>query len=103
MAQTTVNIRMDEGLKKKFEAFCSDVGLTMSAAICLYANRVVECQEIPFTISNTKRVTIDMDEWQDIQRQLRNAEYLAKIDRSIAQIESGGGTYHELIEVDDDE
>ena len=27
MAQTNVNIRMDEELKKQFEKFCSDVGM----------------------------------------------------------------------------
>ena len=31
-----------------------------------------------------------------------NAEYLAKIDRSIAQLERGEGKIHELIEVDDE-
>lgn len=29
MGQTSINIRMDEDLKKQFEAFCSDVGLTI--------------------------------------------------------------------------
>lgn len=103
MAQTTVNIRMDAELKKQFEEFCGDVGLTMSMAFCLFANRVVEDQAIPFTISNPKRVSVNAEEWRDIQRKLRNAEYLAKIDRSIAQLESGGGQYHDLIEVEDDE
>jgi len=32
----------------------------------------------------------------------RNAEYLAMIDRSIKQLESGKGTAHELIEADDE-
>ena len=31
-----------------------------------------------------------------------NAEYLAKIDRSIAELERGEGKIHELIEVDDE-
>ena len=29
MEQTSINIRMDEDLKKQFEAFCSDVGMTI--------------------------------------------------------------------------
>lgn len=48
-------------------------------------------------------VMISMEEWNEIQKRLRNAEYLAKIDRGLEQIARGGGTVHELIEVDDDE
>ena len=37
MAQTNINIRMDENLKKQFEAFCSDIGMTMTTAFCVFA------------------------------------------------------------------
>ena len=30
MAQTNVNIRMDEELKKQFDSFCGEVGMTMT-------------------------------------------------------------------------
>ena len=33
----------------------------------------------------------------------RNAEYLAKIDRGVAQFAAGKGQIHDIIEVDDDE
>ena len=39
----------------------------------------------------------------DIFKALRNARYLAEIDRSIANIKAGRWTEHELIEVDSDE
>ena len=29
MASTNINIRMDSDLKKQFEAFCADMGMTM--------------------------------------------------------------------------
>ena len=37
MAQTNINIRIDEDLKKQFEAFCSDIGMTMTTAFCVFA------------------------------------------------------------------
>ena len=43
MAQTSINIRMDEDLKKQFDAFCSDIGMSMSTAFCVFA-------KIPFTV-----------------------------------------------------
>ena len=30
MANTNINIRMDTDLKKQFEAFCADMGMTLS-------------------------------------------------------------------------
>ena len=51
MSTINVNIRMDADLKKQFEAFCADVGLTMTAAINLFAKRTVRENRIPFEIS----------------------------------------------------
>lgn len=39
----------------------------------------------------------------NILKALRNAHYLAEIDRRIANVKAGRWTEHELIEVDDDE
>ena len=32
MASTNINIRMDADLKRQFEAFCADMGMTMTTA-----------------------------------------------------------------------
>ncbi|MFR2374228.1 MAG: hypothetical protein ACLS8T_42510 [Anaerobutyricum sp.] len=36
-----------------------------------------------------------------LEKAARNNEYLAMIDRSIAQLEAGKGQEHELIEIDE--
>lgn len=50
MAQTNVNIRMDADLKRQFEAFCSDMGMTMSVAFNVFARKAVREYRIPFEI-----------------------------------------------------
>jgi len=50
MAQISVNIRMDEDLKKQFDNFCSDVGMSMTTAFCIFAKTVVREHRIPFEI-----------------------------------------------------
>lgn len=50
MAQTNINIRMDENLKKQFDAFCSEIGMNMSTAINIFVKKVVREQRIPFEI-----------------------------------------------------
>ena len=51
MAQTDINIRMDEHLKQEFDWFCTELGLTMSTAINLFAKTVVRQRKIPFEIA----------------------------------------------------
>ena len=51
MAQTNVNIRMDENTKKAFDAFCSEVGLSVSSVFNMFAKTVVREQRIPFEIT----------------------------------------------------
>ena len=51
MAQTNVNIRMDENLKKEFDSLCQDLGLTMTTAFTVFAKTVVRRQRIPFEIA----------------------------------------------------
>ena len=50
MASTNINIRMDSDLKKQFEAFCSDMGMTMSTAFNIFAKKAVREYRIPFEI-----------------------------------------------------
>ncbi len=48
---------MDENLKKQFELFCNELGLTMTTAFNIFAKTVVRQQKIPFELSlNTNNI-----------------------------------------------
>lgn len=47
-----VSIRMDDTTKTQFDAFCNDVGLSISAAFNLFAKKVIREHRIPFEITN---------------------------------------------------
>lgn len=85
MAQTLVNLRMDEDVKKDMEAVCKELGITMSAAFNIFARKVCREKRIPFEVS--------VDPFYSES----NIKYLEKI---ISDIESGKAklTEHELIE-----
>ncbi len=51
MAQTTINVRIDEDVKKQFENFCNETGLNVSTAINLFIKTVIRENEIPFKIT----------------------------------------------------
>ena len=54
MANTNINIRMDADLKRQFEAFCADMGMTMTTAFNVFAKKTVDEQRIPFSIGKER-------------------------------------------------
>ncbi|MBQ8639133.1 MAG: type II toxin-antitoxin system RelB/DinJ family antitoxin [Lachnospiraceae bacterium] len=86
MAQTMVNFRMDDELKRSMEQVCKEMGLSMTAAFTMFATKVAREKRIPFEIT------------ADPFYSERNIRYLEKI---VSDIESGKSKLveHELIEV----
>ena len=69
MAQTNVNIRMDESTKKAFDTFCSEIGLSVSSVFNMFAKTVVREQRIPFEITTevpNKEAIIAMNEYYEM-------------------------------------
>ena len=77
MAQTLVNFRMDEELKKSMESICQELGINMTTAFTIFAKAVVREREIPFKLSAEPK---DMTEhwtpakWEDVKEKLKVAE-----------------------------
>jgi DNA-damage-inducible protein J len=84
MAQTNINIRMDTQLKKQFETFCNNTGLTMSTAFNVFAKTSVRLQKIPFEIT---------------AEPFYSEFNMNVLMESIKQLEEGKGVEHEIIEV----
>lgn len=87
MAQTMVNFRMDEDLKKSMELACKEMGLSMTTAFTIFATKVSREKKIPF------EVAVDPFYSEANMERLRKA---------IADVEAGRVTEHELIEADDE-
>lgn len=51
MSQTSVNIRMDEDLKKQFDYVCNELGMNMTTAITIFAKKMCREHRIPFEVS----------------------------------------------------
>ena len=50
MAQVSMTVRMDSGIKAAFDALCAQFGISANAAINIFANAVVMQRRIPFEI-----------------------------------------------------
>lgn len=48
-----VNIRMNAEIKKEFESFCEDMGMSMTTAINIFIRKVIRENRIPFEIGGS--------------------------------------------------
>ena len=87
MAQTNISIRIDEDLKRKFEKFCEDTGMTMTTAFNIFAKKAVREQRIPFEINTDP---------------FYSAANMKRLKKAIKDAEDGKLTIHD-IEEDQDE
>lgn len=83
MAQ--ISLRIEDEVKRKAEEACADIGLSLSAAITIYLKKLGRERRIPFEVSADP---------------FYSEENMSRLRRSIEQMESTGGTVHE-VEFDD--
>lgn len=82
MAQAVnVNFKLDADIKKNMEQVCSELGLSMSAAFTIFARKVARENRIPFEVS--------VDPFY-------SEENMARLKKSIADLNAGKGTMHEV-------
>ena len=86
MAQTLVNIRMDEELKKSMEQTCQELGMNMTTAITIFAKKMTREKRIPFEVS--------VDPFY-------SESNMAHLRRGIEALNAGKGVEHDIIEVDE--
>ncbi|MCD8045480.1 MAG: type II toxin-antitoxin system RelB/DinJ family antitoxin [Clostridiales bacterium] len=53
MALSTFSVRMDENLKRQFDALCADFGMNATTAFNVFARAVVREKKIPFEIRSS--------------------------------------------------
>lgn len=83
-----VNIRVDENVKQEVEVLFEEMGVNMSSAVNMFLRQVIRTRGIPF------EVTAKQDDFY-------NPENLRVLRESIAQLERGMGTVHDIIEEDE--
>lgn len=88
MAQTMVNFRMDEDLKKNMESTCKELGMNMSTAFIIFAKKVAREKRIPFDVS--------VDPFYSEGNMKRLEKIISDIDSGKAKLAE-----HELVEVDE--
>lgn len=71
MAQVSMTVRMDSGLKSSFDALCSQFGMSANTAMNIFAKAVVQRGKIPFEIRGDKVAATEESEGLKAYRKLR--------------------------------
>lgn len=51
MAQSMINFRMDDDLKREMEETCKELGMNMTTAFTIFAKKMTREKRIPFDVS----------------------------------------------------
>ncbi len=78
---TQISIRVDDDVKKLAEETCKEIGLSLSAAVNVFLKKLGRERRMPFELNADP---------------FYSEENLARLRRSIAQMEATGGTVHEV-------
>jgi DNA-damage-inducible protein J len=73
MAQTTLNVRIDEDVKKGLEDFCFAVGMNVSVAVNMFAKTVVREQRLPFEIAVNRPNIETLEAIAEVQEMEKNS------------------------------
>lgn len=86
MAQTNLNIRVDEDVKQSADKLFTALGLNMSIAVNVFLRQAIMKGGVPFQITLDDGLPLDFD-----RSRLRSA---------IAGLRDGKGKQHDLVEAD---
>lgn len=86
MTQSIISVSIDSSERTAFETFCNDIGITASEAINMFIKAVLREHRIPFSINNDP---------------FYSESNMAFLREGIQALNSGKGTFHELIDEND--
>lgn len=97
MSQATFSVRMDEQLKRQFDALCAEFGMNATTAFNVFARAVVRERKIPFEIQASTEITraSGMQVFMALREEARKNGVqdlsLEEINEEIRQARYGGG------------
>jgi len=82
-----INFRLEKDLKDELDILCDEIGMTVTTAFTIFAKKFVRERRLPFIV--------DADPFY-------SEKNIKRLKKSIEQLETKGGTVHEITEVFDD-
>lgn len=84
---TTVTLRFEDQMKKDLDKMVDEMGMNLTTFFMVYAKRALRDRKIPFEI-------------EALDDPFYSEANMARLKKSIAQLNAGEGQEHELVEVE---
>ena len=88
MAQTTLSVRMDEDIKKRFDAFCADAGMNATVAVNIFARAVLREKRIPFEITGDPDPFYSKSNMEHLQASIADFKAGRVVEKTMEELES---------------
>ena len=88
MEQTTLNVRMDKGVKSEFDTFCVNVGLNASVAVNMFVKSVLRERKIPFEITDESDPFYSESNMRALRESIAQFEEGKVIEKTMDELES---------------
>lgn len=76
MAQVSMTVRMDAGIKAQFEELCQQFGMSVNTAMNIFANAVIVNRKIPFEIKAPEKSGSmkDLEAFREMRRMAESGQ-----------------------------
>ena len=88
MGQTTLNVRIDEDIKREFDAFCVRAGLNTSVAVNMFARAVLRERKIPFEITDETDPFYSESNIRALRKSIKQAENGEIVVKTMEELEA---------------
>ena len=86
---TSISLRMDDTLKKQFDAVCTELGMSMSTAFTIFAKATVRRQGLPFDVVIGESADVQtIRRLQEAQEQARTTDDRLSLDEVMSHARS---------------
>ena len=80
MESLNLNVRVDANDKKKFEEFCSNVGMNVSTAVNMFIKAVLREQKLPFEVKSNFFDEVIYEKLREAELEMKNTTDRYTID-----------------------
>ena len=88
MSQSVLSVRMDEDVKHRFDAFCSDAGMNASVAVNMFVRAVIREKRIPFEITGNDDPFYSEKNQARLKESLRQLENGQVVVKTMEELEA---------------
>ena len=88
MAQTTLSVRLDDEIKRRFDCICSDIGMNASVAVNMFVRAVLREKGIPFSLKGSDDPFYSAKNQEELEKSIAQLNAGQTVTKTLAELEA---------------